>query len=243
MASLLSEVSSGFSTFSWGSIGQIAFAVTLVLGIILFFVTLFLFVWWKSFYIKTTIFEPYGQVELTKEEIAQAVLEAKEGKTDMLKSKKVRFDMFKKKVTHSKYVTIKGTPFFNTFMPFRRIEPVPMELMFDSGVYLLKLNKEIMIPIVKPKTIIEIDEAVTLTVADNNQWQAWNNMMADRINNKYQDTDAQKKMVMYFVIGIVAIVLVGGFLLWLIYQSVNKGYGAADKLADAANALGGVSPS
>ena len=118
-----------------------------------------------------------------------------------------------------------------------------MEFMYDDGIYLLKLSKELYIPIQKPKTTVHIGEATSISVASDNKWRVWNNLMADRINNKYQDIDAQKKVVFYFVIGIVAMVLVGGFILWLIYSSANRGWEAADKFNEfAGKLLGGETP-
>lgn len=242
MADLLGQLGQSFSTFGWGSIGTITLVISIILGILLVFVLFFFFLWWKSYYIKVRIYEPYGQTNLDNADLDKIKKEASEGKTEILNKKNIHFDMFKKKNTHGKYIKIKGTPYFATFMPMQRIEPVPMEYMFDDGVHLLRLSKNIMIPIPKPKTIINVGEEVSISVKENNQWQAWNNMMADRINNKYQDIDAQKKAITYFVIGIVSMVLIGGFILWLIYSSVNKGFDAADRFNVVAESLSGGAP-
>lgn len=242
MANLLNQIGDTMGAFGWGSIGTISVVITVFLGLIILILALFFFMWWKSFYIKVKIYEPYGQINLEREDINNIIDEARHGEITTLQDKKIQFDMFKKKRTHGKYVTVRGTPFFNTFMPFKKIEPIPMQYMFDDGVHLLRLSKEILIPIPKPKTLINVGEEVSISVQDNNQWQAWNNMMADRINNKYQDIDAQKKAITYFVIGIVALVLIGGFILWLIYTSANKGYDAADKLNAFANSLTSNAP-
>lgn len=242
MADLIGQLGQSFGSFSWGSIGMITLVVSIILGIVILFLGVFFFLWWKSYYIKVKIYEPYGQINLDDADIAQIIQEAQEGNIDTLKKNNIRFDMFKKKNTHGKYVKVKGTPYFATFMPMQKIEPVPMEYMFDDGVHLLRLSKAIMIPIPKPKVVIDVGEQVSISVKENNQWQAWNNMMADRINNKYQDIDAQKKAITYFVIGIVSMVLLGGFILWLIYSSVNKGFDAADKFNAVAASLTGGAP-
>lgn len=242
MPNMIDQLGQSFSAFGWGSMGTITLIISIFLLVILLFGGFFLFMWWKSFYIKVKIYEPYGQIDMDRETAIKIINESREGKHDTLQSSNIQFDMFKKRNTHGKFTKIKGTPYFNTFMPFKRIEPIPMEYMFDDGVHLLRLSKEVLLPIPKPKTLINVGQAVSISIQDNNQWQAWNNMMADRINNKYQDIDAQKKAVMYFVIGIVAMVLIGGFILWLIYSSVNKGFDAADKFNAVADSLigGGV---
>lgn len=242
MANLIDKLGTSFSAFGWTSLGNIVFVITIVLGVLVLFGLMFFFMYWKSFYIKIKIYEPYGQVNLDQNTIHKIKQEATVGKSTTLESSEIQFDMFKKKSTHGKYVTVKGTPFFQLFMPFKKLEPIPMEYMFSDGVHLLRLSKQVMVPIPKPQTLINVGQEVSISVHDNNQWQAWNNIMADRINNKYQDIDAQKKAVTYFVIGIVAMVLVGGFILWLIYSSINKGYDAAEKFNQIADSLVGGAP-
>lgn len=245
MANLLDQVGTSVGDFSWASIGQIGLVITIFFGALIIIGGVLLLMWWKSFYIKVRVYEPYGQIDLSPEEEAYILAKSKDKDYDYMNDKKIQFDMIRIKSTHGKYITYKGAPSFHTFMPFRKHEPIPIELMFNDGIHLLRLSREVFIPIPKPKTIINVGENVSLTVQDNNKWQTWNNMMADRINNKYQDIDAQKKAITYFVIGIVAMVLIGGFILWLIYSSANKGLEAADKLNMVADSLigGGNTPS
>lgn len=198
--------------------------------------------WWKSFYIRVRIYEPYGQISLTEETLTDIMEEAKKGEYTTLERKDIKFDMFKKKNTHGKYIKSKGTQFFNIFMPHKKIEPVSMKYMYDNGIHLLRLSRDIFIPIPKPKTVINVAEEVSISIQDETQWQAWSNLMTERINNKYQDVDAQKKAVLYFIIGIAGMVLIGGFILWLIYSSANKGYEAADRFNQVAKSLTGGAP-
>jgi len=242
MANLVNQLGDSIGSFGWASAGNIAFIVTIILMLFLFFVGIFIFIWWKSFYVKVNIYEPYGQVKLSEKDLEKVKEEAKNGTSKTLKESMIKFDMVKYKKTHGKYTTVKGTPYFNTFMPFKKIQPIPMEFMYDNGVHLLRLSKEILIPIPKPKTIINISEKVSISVVEHNQWTAWNNLMADKINNKFQDIDAQKKVAMYFIVGIVSIVLLGGFFFWLMYSSANKGWDAAEKFNTVANSLTSGSP-
>lgn len=118
-----------------------------------------------------------------------------------------------------------------------------MTFLYDDGVHLVRLSRDILIPIPKPEITLEVGENVSLSVDKDIQWKAWNNMMADRINNKYQDLDAQKKIAFYFITGIVAMVLIGGFLLWLIFRLSTKGIIAADKFSNVVQGLlGGRGP-
>jgi len=237
MANIIEQIGGSMSSFGWGGVGNIAFIVSIVLGTVIFLLFVLLFIWWKSFYINVKIYEPYGQIALSEEDIEKIKKESKEMNTNTLKRHGIKFDMIRKKKTHGKYVTLKGSPFFQIFMPLIKIEPVIMEHMYNDGIHLLRLSKNIFVPIPKPRTIIDVGEAVSISIKDNNQWQTWNNIMADRINNKYQDVDAQKKAIMYFVVGIVALVLVGGFIIWLIYSSATKGLDAADKFNAVARSL------
>lgn len=231
MANIINQLGTSFESFGWGSMGNIAGVLVIVLVVIFIFGAVWFLMWWKSYHINVRIYEPYGQI--SKELLDKLMI--KETKAEAMKE--VKFDMLRYKKTHGKFVTIKGTTFFATFMPFRRHEPIAMEYMFDDGIHLMRLSKEIYIPIEKPRVIVGIGENVTISVADNNKWVAWNNIMAERVNNKYQDQDAAKRATLYFVIGITAIVLIGALILWLIYKSTNKAYDAADKLAGLANAL------
>lgn len=242
MANLIGQLGESFSEFGWGSIGSISLVISIFLLVLAIIGGVLFFMWWKSFYIRVKIYEPYGQIDVDKDTAREIIEESKLGESKTLEGTSIRFDMFKKRNTHGKYTSIKGTPYFNTFMPNRKLEPISAKYMFDDGVHLLRLSRDIFIPIPKPKTIISVGETVTISVQENNQWQAWNNLMADRINNKYQDIEAQKKAILYFVIGIVSIVLLGGFILWLIYSSVNKGFDAADKFNQVADSLLGGAP-
>lgn len=231
MANIINQLGTSFGSFGWSSMGNIAMVLSVILFVILLFGGVWFLMWWKSYHINVRIYEPYGQVS---PDVLKKLMD-KTTKDNAIKM--VKFDMLKYKRTHGKYVTAKGTTFFATFMPFRKHEPISMEYMFDDGVHLMRLSKEIYIPIEKPRVIVGIGENVNISVADNNKWVAWNNIMAERVNNKYQDQDVAKRATLYFVIGIVAIVLIGALILWLIYKSTNKAYDAADKLAGLANAL------
>lgn len=235
MANIINQLQTSIGNFSWSGMGNIAMILSIFLLIILLFVAAWFIMWWKSYHINVKIYEPFGQIS---DETRKSLLN-KETRDDALNA--VVFDTIRYKRTHGKFVSVKGTPFFSTFMPFRKHEPISMEFLFNDGVHLLRLSKEIYIPIPKPKTLVNVGENVVISVADNNKWVAWNNIMAERVNNKYQDADAQKRATIYFVVGIVAIVLIGAFILWLIYSSTNKAYSAADKLAAFAEKLGGGS--
>ena len=212
------------------------FFVLVAFGIVWFLV------WWKSYHIKVKIYEPFGQVKLTRDDYIKIREELKEGKINALEKKNIKFESIKYTRTHGKFMTKKGTSYFALVRPLKKLEPIPLELLFDDGVHLLRISKNILIPIPKPKTFIGVGENVSLAVTDINKWQSWNNQMADRINNKYQDIDAQKKIMVYFIIGIVAMVVIGGFILWLIYSSINKGISAADTLSNIADKFQGNAP-
>lgn len=240
---LLDQAGTYLGKFGWESMGNILIVVVIFFSLMVLFTCVFLFMWWKSFNLVVKIYEPIGQVPLSEEELNNIKEETKVGEDKTLKEKEIRFSNIKYKKTHGKFIISKGNPFFRTFSPFRRHEPVPMEFMYDDGIYLLKLSKELFIPFEKPKTTVIIGEQTSISVASDNRWRVWNNMMADRINNKYQDIDAQKKVAFYFVTGIVALVLIGGFILWLIYSSANRGWDAAEQFNQfAGKLLGGDSP-
>ncbi len=243
MANILKGVGTSISNFSWSSIGKNTFIIPMFVLALLLLGGIWFILWWKSYHLKVKIYEPFGQIKLTPEDIAKIKAEALEGKTDTLKGNKIKFDTIRIKRTHGKFTTVKGNPYFNTFLPFRKHEPVPMEMMFDDGIHLLRLSREIYLPIAKPKTIIEVGETISISVTENNRWKVWNNMMAEKINAKYADTDVLKRTTLYFVVGIVALILIGGFILWLIYSTANRGWDAAEKFNVVADALlGGGKP-
>lgn len=243
MVELLGGIGQGISGFIESSLGNILTVIVIVLVVVLFFGFIFLFIWWKGFNIKVKIYEPVGQTPLDHNEKVKLKYENSKEALDKLKEKKVKFDYIKYKRTHGKFTTIKGSQYFVTFMPMRRLPPIPMTMLYDNGVHLVRLSRDIMIPIPKPNITLEVGKNVSLSVEEDVQWKAWNNMMADRINNKFQDLDVQKRIAFYFITGIVAIVLLGGFLLWLIYRSSTKGMIVADKFSDVVQGLlGGRTP-
>ena len=243
MANILEGVGTSIGNFSWASIGQITFIITMFVLALLLLGGIWFILWWKSYHLRVKIYEPFGQIKLSPEDIAKIKAEALEGNTDTLKENNIKFDTIRTKKTHGKFTTVKGNPYFNTFLPFRKHEPIPMEMMFDDGIHLLRLSREIYLPIAKPKTIIEVGETISISVTENNRWKVWNNMMAEKINAKYADTDVLKRTTLYFVVGIVALILIGGFILWLIYSTANRGWDAAEKFNVVADAwLGGGKP-
>lgn len=243
MANIVEGFGKTVSTFGWESIGSVLIIVLVFFGILLFVGTILFIMWYTSFNYSVFIYTPMGQRrKLSEEEKKRINAQIKAGDYSVLKQKKIVFDNVKRKKTRGKYVMHKGAPYFQTFIPLKRHEPIPMEYLYDTGIYFVKLSKDIFVPIHKPKTMVEVDENTTLSVTDFNKWRVWNNMMADRVNNKYQDIEAQKKIAFYFIAGIVAIVVVSGFVLWLIYSSVNKGFNAVDKLNTWADSVIGGGP-
>lgn len=237
MANLLDQVGAGISGFTWESLGWILLVFGVFIFLILVFAAVFLFMWYNSFNLRVKIYEPRGQVQMTQEDINKIYSEVAQGKSDTLKQKGIKFDLINIKKTKGKHLTQKGTPYFQTFIPLRKMQPVPMELMFNDGIHLLRLSREIFVPIPKPETDINVGGNVSISVTDHNQWTGWSQMMAEKINSKYTDVDTQKRAMMYFVIGIAAMVIVGGIILWLIYLSAKKGLDAADKLGAVADSL------
>lgn len=243
MANLMQGVGQGFNDLIWGSLGNTLPIIVILLVIVLFFAGVFVLIWWKGFNIKVKIYEPAGQVPLDTEEQIEMKHEKDPSKLlKKLKEKKIKFNQIKYKRTHGKFATIKGSQYFVTFMPMRKLPPVPMTLLYDNGVHLVRLSRDIFVPVPKPDIELEIGQNVSLSVEEDIQWKVWNNMMADRINNKYQDLDAQKRIAVYFISGIVAIVLLGGFLLWLIYRLSTRGLIVADKFSSVVEGLLGGNP-
>ncbi len=245
MASLIDGVGKGINDLLFKGMGNTLPIIVILLAVILFFGVIFAFIWWKGFNIKVKIYEPMGQTPLTPKE--QAVIKSEKDSTKLikkLKEKEVKFNHIKYKTTHGKFTTIKGTQYFVTFNPLRRLPPIPMTLLYDDGVHLVRLSRDIFVPIPKPEIVLVVGENVSISVEEDIQWKAWNNLMADRINNKYQDLDAQKKIALYFISGIVALVLIGGFLLWLIFKLSSQNLIVADKFSNVVEGLlGGKGPS
>lgn len=243
MANIVDKAMTGVGEFSWAGMGTILVVIMVVVGGILFFVLLFGFMWWKSFNYKVKIYEPIGQIELSEKDMERIKSSKGLDKIRLLERNNIKFDSIKFKRTHGRFITIKGTPFFQTFMPLRKHAPVPMELMFSDGIHLLRLSREIFVSIPQPKTLVQVGENTTISVSESNKWIQWNNMMSERINLKYQDVDNLKRTTMYFIVGIASMVILGAFILWLIYNSVNKGYDAAEKFNQVADSLiGGAKP-
>ncbi len=245
MANLIDGVGKGIENLLFKGMGNTLPIIVILLAVIVFFAIIFAFLYWKGFNIKVKVYEPMGQTPLTEKDKVE--IKANKDSTKLierLKKKKVKFNHIRYKTTHGKFTTIKGTQYFITFMPLRRLPPIPMTLLYDDGVHLVRLSRDIFVPIPKPEINLVIGENVSISVEEDVQWKAWNNLMADRINNKYQDLDAQKRIALYFITGIVALVLIGGFLLWLMFKLASKNLIVADKFSDVVQGLlGGRNPS
>ena len=236
--SMIDTLGSSIKGFAWQSMGQVVFVIVLAMALILMFSMFFLFIWYKSFNIKATIFKPLGQEKLSKEDIEKlkaSNLPAEE-KSKILREGQIFFDYTKKKITHGRHIKTKGNTFFQLFMPLRKLEPIASDYMFYDGVYLLQLSPDVYIPISRPKTRILVDENVSIAIADNNRWQVWHNLNQVKINNRFQDLDIQKKIVLYFVLGLVIMLALGAFILWAIYASSTKHLEGVDLFIKWANA-------
>ena len=236
MANIMDQVGASIGDFSWASMGNITLIIAVFVFVLIFVGAALLFFWWKSFNIQVRIYEPRGQIPLDAEDLNKVKEQSPEKNKKFINEKKITFDNIIYKKTHGKYMKHKGTPYFQTFMPLKKHEPIPMEFLYDNGVHLLRLSRDLFIPLIKPKTVIQVGEEVSISVSDHNRWVLFNNLMADRINNRYQDVDLQKKITLYFVSGIVVMVLLGGFILWLIYSSINKGM---DTYSSLSSLMGG----
>lgn len=222
---VVDDIGNTLGAFGWNSLGGILFVFIFVFIFIMCFIIVGVFLWWKSFRNVVYIYTPLGQVEFTQEEYKEIEDEVNRGTkiNDITNLQKIKFDYMTKKKTHGKDVTIKGTSYFHLFTPLKKIKPIPLAYRFSTGIYLLRLSKEIFIPIPKPNFILTVNQNISVSVAEQQEWITWSNMMADRVNAKYQNPDAQKQQTLYFVIGIAGMVLIGGFILWLIYSSAKKG--------------------
>jgi len=236
MADIFSSMGASIGNFAWSSVGNIVSVIVIFLIIIVAFGILFFLMWWKSFNYNVKLYEPIGQ-QLSKEDLAELKGKTPEEVNSILETKKIRFNHIRYKVTHGRYATIKGVQQFNTFMPAVRLAPVPLNLLYDDGIHLLKLSRDLFVPIKRPEVIIELNANMSIFVEEAQQWQNFNNLLADRINNKYQDLGVQQKIVFYFVVGIVAMVLVGGFVIWLIYKAQEKNLKNNLVVADAFNSV------
>lgn len=227
---IFSDLGNSISNMAWSGLGNVALTIAIILFIIIIFCLIWFFMFWKSFDINVKVYTPFGQPYLD----SRAAIELEKGLTD------IKINRIKYKRTHGKYVTVKGTQYFRTFMPFKLHKPIPMNMIFHDGVHLLKLSREIYVPIHSPDPIVEVNKEAVIAVNNDYEWRMWNNMMSEKINMRYQDLDIQKKVVMYIIIGIVVITLFGGFTIWIIYSTSTKGLTAADKLNSfATNLIGG----
>lgn len=245
MANILEGISSNVGSQIWSGMGDVLFLIVLILGLVFLFIAIGFLVWWKSYNLNVKIYVPVGQVALSKtktNDIKKKVSDGKYRDAQNLIGNDVQFDYIRYKRTHAKFTIIKGTQYFVTFSPMRRLAPIPLWLQYDDGIHLLQLSKDILVPIRKPNVVMQINKQVTIDIEADAQWKTWNNMMADRVNNKYQDLDAQRKVVFYFVVGIIALTLLGGFIIYITYKSATKGYDAAGQLANAIGKLSGGAP-
>lgn len=219
---IVDSFGSNIGSFAWSSLGNALF-IFIIFFIVLFAVgMLTFFIWFKSYNTKVFIFQPMGQIKFNEDELKQINDDIQAGKVPKA-FEHIKFDFLKRKKTHGKDITQRGTSYFALMMPLKKIKPVPLNFRYNDGIYLIQLSRDIFIPIPRPSFIISVSQNVNISVSEQQEWISWSNMMADRINAKYQNPDAEKKQVLYFVIGIVAMVIIGGLILWLIYSSAKKG--------------------
>lgn len=235
MANILGDAFSGIGTWSSASFWNIIFAVAIIFLTLVVLGGVAFFLYWKSFKYNVYIYRPFGQKSLSDKELGEIKKEGIKG----VKERKIAFDNLRTKKTHGKYVKVKGTPFFALFSPFKKIESVPLERLYDNGIHLLQLSQDLFIPIEKPNTSLEVGENISLSIKENDRWITWNNMMADKINRRYPDVEAQKRTTLYVIVGLVLITILGCTMLYLVYRASTRGIDVGQDVANALNNVGG----
>ena len=141
MANIIDQVGSSLGQFGWSSMGDILLVVFVFLILVIIFLGAGVWMWWRSFHLVVKIYEPKGKIPLTKEQEQEWRKLSQEEQLDKAKKDKIVFENIKYRRTHGKHTKHKGTPYFQTFVPLRRHEPVPMDFMFDDGIHMLRLSR------------------------------------------------------------------------------------------------------
>jgi len=191
-----------------------------IVGII-FLITAF-FGWRSSFNEKVRIYRPYGHYDI---ETLKNIYESKttEERNAALKKHSIKYESVGYKKTLGKFIKRKGISYFALFSPMVKIEPIPNEFKYDDGFHLLQLASGIFIPIHKPQTIIEVGANISLSILEENAWRQWNVSESLEIDKRFKEESRERKIILMFIIGIVAIIIIGGLLFWLQYMMMSKG--------------------
>ena len=188
--------------------------------------------YWLGFKYKVKIYEPISN--LTKEEILNIKGMTEEQQAEYIEAKRVIFSSMNFKKTKGKFIKRKGAVQFSLFMPFKRIQNISSEFIYEDGIHLLKLSMDCYLPIKKPKFFCVANKDTLYDLVSENKWDIMDVKINREIEERYKDPDKEKRITLIIIVGIVAMVIVGGLLLWFITMAGNKN---ADLLAQGVTLL------
>jgi len=213
------EFVSSFFDWAW----YIALAIGIAVGI-------YGIVWFYSFNVKVTYYEPVGGIRLAR----------KEGETDQMYEARMKKELegiylSKPKKDRGKYTKWRGVQYFKLLYAFKKTKPIPYELRYPDGVFLIRADKDLFIPIERPQ--LGDKGAIMAQLSDRHDINFWDMLLTDEINVKYRDEDREKKLMVLFVVIVVGGLLLYGVVLWLSYLTATKQINEVGKLTGAIDQL------
>ena len=218
------------STFFWQMVWIIAivFAILFISGIV---IALGIFIWIKMTY-KTKIhyFQVYGNPKTINNEDGSFSVDI------------TGCTISQEKMTTGKSIKKKGVHYFQILRPRTRTPQIPQSMITQDGIYFLMINNDF-IPIYKPTT--QYKEVGTTTMSDTiiklydlNGWIARRKLMIIETEQKYPERDVQIRIFALFIVAMICVVVIFGFMMWLSYKLHNKSVDKADALVNAIQSWG-----
>lgn len=119
------------------------------------------------------------------------------------------------------------------FPLFKTSNYIPQEYIYPEGIYFVQIGKEF-IAIKKPS--LESEKGFVIKLSSFQSWKESNFILFKKYRAKFADKDKEMRIFAFFIIVVIALTILTGFILWLSFKAASGQHADAQLLANAIEA-------
>lgn len=151
------------------------------------------------------------------------------------------------KSRRARFFTKAGVTRMSIMSPSKKTMPIAPDYIYHEGtvdiVYFAVFGNAY-IPIKRPT--LNTEKHIVLDIHDIEAWKEWANLEIEHLNRRLPEKDVQIRIFALFIVAVVCITVLVGFVLWLSYRNTDKVIGKIDNLGNfisaTAQSVGGNVP-
>lgn len=111
----------------------------------------------------------------------------------------------------------------------KKTQVIQSDMIYPEGVYFLQIGNEYF-PIRRPQ--VEITKQILIDLKDISGWKEWDHFETERIARRFPEKDVQMRIFILFIVAVVGIVALTGFVLWMSFHNTGQIIGKIDMLGN-----------